>query len=53
MYQVEFTREAEEDLSGLSKTIAQRIIKKIRWLAENFEILTPDAPAKRLGQKRV
>lgn len=43
MYEVEFTTEAEDDLSGLSKAIAQRILKKIRWLAENFEMVQPEA----------
>jgi mRNA interferase RelE/StbE len=42
MYEVEFTLEAEDDLSRLSKAIAQRILKKIRWLAENFEMVTPE-----------
>ena len=42
MYDVEFTSEAEADLDSLSKSIAQRILKKIRWLAENFEIITPE-----------
>lgn len=40
MYEVEFTPEAEDDLSRLSKSIAQRILKKIRWLAENIEVMT-------------
>ncbi len=43
MYEVEFTSEAESDLARLSKTIAQRILKKIRWLAENFEVVTPES----------
>ncbi len=42
MYEVEFTPEAEDDLSRLSKSIAQRILNKIRWLAENFEMVTPE-----------
>ena len=42
MYEVEFTPEAEDDLSRMSKAIAQRILKKIRWLAENFEMVTPE-----------
>ncbi len=42
MYEVEFTSAAESDLARLSKTIAQRILKKIRWLAENFENVTPE-----------
>ena len=42
MYEVEFAPEAEADLAHLSKTIAQRILKKLRWLAENFETITPE-----------
>jgi mRNA interferase RelE/StbE len=42
MYEVEFTSEAEADLNHLSKSVAQRILKKIRWLAENFEVITPE-----------
>jgi mRNA interferase RelE/StbE len=42
MVEVEFTSEAEDDLSRISKSIAQRILKKIRWLAENFEMVTPE-----------
>lgn len=42
MYAVEFTLEAEDDLSRLSKAVAQRILKKIRWLAENFAAVTPE-----------
>jgi mRNA interferase RelE/StbE len=42
MYEVEFIPESEDDLSRLSKVNAQRILKKIRWLAENFEMVTPE-----------
>ena len=42
MYEVEFTSEAEADLDCLSKSVAQRILKKTRWLAENFEVITPE-----------
>jgi mRNA interferase RelE/StbE len=42
MYDVEFTAEAEADLDRLSKSVAQRILKKIRWLAENFEVIVPE-----------
>jgi len=37
MLKVEFTKEAEKALSDFEKSIAQRILKKIRWLAENYE----------------
>jgi len=41
MYAVEFLPVAKNDLATLDKPIAQRVLKKIRWLAENFEQLTP------------
>ena len=37
MYQVEFLPQAVEDLESLDKAVAQRVLKKIRWLAESFE----------------
>ena len=43
MYSVEFTDTAETDLSKLPNPIAQRILNKIRWLAENFDAITPKA----------
>lgn len=42
MYDVRFTPEAEADLSRLSNPNAQRILKKLRWLAEHFENLKPE-----------
>lgn len=42
MYHVKFSPDAETDLADLSKSIAQRILKKIRWLAENFDVITPE-----------
>lgn len=41
-YQVKFMPVAAEDISRLDKVIAQRILTKIRWLAENFDDLTPE-----------
>ena len=41
-YQVKFMPEALEDISRLDKTVAQRILTKIRWLSENFDNLTPE-----------
>jgi len=43
MAQVEFTESAQNDLARLDKPIAQRVLKKLRWLAENFEVVTPEA----------
>jgi len=42
MYSVDFTRGAEDDLACLGAPIAQRVLKKLRWFAENFEALTPE-----------
>lgn len=42
MYQVEFTSQAETDLAHINKPIAQRILKKIRWLADNFANVSPE-----------
>ncbi len=41
-YYVEFRPEALEDLWALDKVVAQRALKKTRWLAENFEDITPE-----------
>ncbi len=43
MFQVEFTATAQNDLARLDKPMAQRVLKKLRWLAENFELITPEA----------
>jgi len=37
MYHVTLTPGAEADLACLDKPIARRVLKKLRWLAENFE----------------
>jgi mRNA interferase RelE/StbE len=42
MYQVKFAPDAEADLARLSKPVAQRVLQKLRWLAENFDVLTPE-----------
>ena len=35
------TREAEADLSHLGSDIRHRVLQKIKWLQDNFEIITP------------
>ncbi|MEB3216128.1 MAG: type II toxin-antitoxin system RelE/ParE family toxin [Nostocales cyanobacterium 94392] len=42
-YNVEFTPAGIDSLEGLSPTIQERILRKIRWLSENFEDITPQA----------
>ncbi len=38
---MEFTAEAEADLDRLEAQVVQRILKKLRWLAENYESIRP------------
>lgn len=42
MFQVEFTAGAEADLARLDKPVAQRVLKELRWPAENLEVITPE-----------
>ena len=42
VYNLEWRPEARDDLSNLDKPVAQRILNKLRWLAENFETITPE-----------
>ncbi len=44
-YSVEFTLQAEEDLSRIDKAIAKNIANKIDWLSQNIENINP-APLK-------
>lgn len=39
MYRIETTPEFDEDLSGLDRAVAQRVIRKVEWLAEHPEVL--------------
>ena len=41
-YQVRFLEPATRDLTKLDKSIAQRTIKKLLWLAENLENIKPE-----------
>ena len=42
MYRVEFVPQAESDLAHLSRPIAQRVLKRLRWLAENLDAISPE-----------
>lgn len=42
MYQLELMPEALEDLASLDRPAVQRILEKLRWLAQNLEQLTPE-----------
>lgn len=42
MYRVSFTPDAEADLAHLDRAIAQRVLTKLRWLAENLDAVKPE-----------
>jgi len=42
MYQVEFRPRAAQDFENLDAAVAGRVLKKLRWLAENFDSLKPE-----------
>ena len=41
MYEIRFYEEARRNLERLDKTIARRILRKLKWLAENAEMIKP------------
>jgi mRNA interferase RelE/StbE len=43
MYHVGFTPDGDSDLAHLDTAMAQRVFKKLRWLAENFDAIRPEA----------
>ena len=43
MYHVEFTPNAEADLARLEALVAQLVLNRLRWLAENFEAIRTEA----------
>ena len=40
-YKIELRPEAIHDLESLDTSVVDRILKKLNWLKENFEIITP------------
>ncbi len=48
MYQVEFRPRAAQDFDKLDQITAARVLKKLRWLAENFDSIRPEPLAGRL-----
>lgn len=43
VFKVVFTPKAREDLSGLDKAIAQRILDKVKWLSQNTDAIRHNA----------
>jgi mRNA interferase RelE/StbE len=41
MYKVEFTPQGLKDITKLDKLISGRIVKKIEWLSQSLDIVTP------------
>jgi len=39
---VEWTRGAVEDLEKLDRQVAQRVLKRVTWLAEKFHRIVPE-----------
>ncbi len=42
-YKVDFTLQALEDISKLDRTVITRITKKIEWLSESLDVVSPQA----------
>ncbi len=42
-YNAEFTAAGLDELASLDSTIQDRVFKKIRWLAEHLDDITPQA----------
>jgi mRNA interferase RelE/StbE len=42
-YFIEYEPEAIADLEKLTQTIRERVVKKINWLAENFDQINPQS----------
>ena len=42
MYDLRILDAAEDDLTRLDRTVAQRIISRIQWLAEHFDEIKPE-----------
>ncbi len=40
-YLIEYEPEAIDDLEKLTHTIRERVVRKINWLAENFDQINP------------
>ena len=42
-YVVEYEPEALADLEKLTQAVRERVVNKINWLAENFDLVTPQS----------
>jgi mRNA interferase RelE/StbE len=42
MYSIRLLKDASQDLMRLDKPVAKRIVRKLRWLADNLNDLSPE-----------
>lgn len=42
-YSIEYEPEAIADLHKLTQTVRERVVKKINWLADNFDQINPQS----------
>jgi mRNA interferase RelE/StbE len=42
MYPIRYMPAAVQDMEDLDLSVAERIYKRIKWLAKNYDSLTPD-----------
>ena len=42
MYSIRLLSDANRELARLDKTVANRIVRKLRWLADNLDDLSPE-----------
>jgi mRNA interferase RelE/StbE len=45
MYRVEFRPQAAQDFEKLDTATAERVLRKLRWLAGNFDSINPETLA--------
>ena len=43
MYSIKLLKEATRELSRLDKPIANRIVRKLQWLAQNLDDINPES----------
>lgn len=42
MYTIRLLKPADRALGRLDKAVATRVVRRLRWLAENFELINPE-----------
>lgn len=42
-YKVDFTPQALENITKLDRTVIERITKKVEWLSESLDVVSPEA----------